>query len=315
MKKLLTILLASVLSFVMLTFIACAPASSDTTYEGNYQEVNSQTLYTATRNLSQNFNNEPTVGQKSGSDINFYAEFNTQTDTYFASEKISILGKMVAYTEQTENGNRQKVLISLTFNESNETKTDGYKSSISSTHKMYTNGEDFYICFIQNANTNGESSKTELKYKVSQVEFMQKFVEIVGKVSKDENEDVPTEENEFISFIDNLKTSAGYRFSISDEEELKIKIDLADKELFELYTKSQDESLEGFDISINKMEMFYVFNTEGKLLATKVETNIQQSSPYGNLQLINRADIRSYTGAISFPSDLNSYIDTTLVNP
>jgi hypothetical protein len=144
---------------------------------------------------------------------------------------------------------------------------------------------------------------------------MQKFVEIVGKISENENEDVPTEENEFISLIDNLKTNAGYRFSISDEEELKIKIDLADKELFEIYTKSQDESLEGFDISINKMEMFYVFNTEGKLLATKVETNIQQSSPYGNLQLINRADIRSYTGAISLPSGLNSYIDTTLVNP
>ncbi len=310
MKKLLTTVFAGALALIMLTFTACAPTSSDPTYSGNYQEVDAQTLYSSTRNVTDDINNVPTVDQKAGMSITYAGEVTTQTNTYSSTEKIAVSGKVISFIETTEAGQIRKTRAAISIVSNGENVIDGKKSYINTTQTFYIDGDKFYIHLLQNSKLDDKPQTIEIKYQASAEDFYSTFNGLMDNVDIDTTENVPTVESEFIDYINNLVTNAGYKFSMdSNDNGLKIKVDLANKEKFENYTEENDDDYAGFDTSVQKMEMYFVFDNEGNLTATKLDTAIKHNSAFGIITLKNFVDCKAYTGNIVLPSDLDDYVD------
>ncbi|MBO5223374.1 MAG: hypothetical protein J6C23_02525 [Clostridia bacterium] len=313
MKKLLTVFLSCALAIILLTLTACGATATDTTYAGNYEEVDAQTLYVSTRNVKNEINEVPTLESKAGINVNFNFTHKTETSDYTSIDKASVYGKIVFAIEEIDGVEQRKIFANLTYVASNETTIDGEKTNITTTQKLYSDGENFYSHLTQVANGIEKPTKYELKYKISYDTFLEALNEITAEMDDNQTSQVPTAENEFITFVNNLKTNAGYRFAMENgENELKIKVDLADKDKFVEYNEDNGLCEEGFSLSVNKMEMFYVFDKEGNLIATKLANSTKQSSPYGNISISIDMDTRAYTGAVSLPSSFEGFTDVSL---
>lgn len=306
MKKFLTVFLSCMLAGVMLVFTACG-APADTTYSGNYQEVDSEALYAATKDVSSDVNLTPTTETRAGISMSSSLKITTETGEYTSTESVAVNGKMVYSLD--EGATTDKLEISLSVVTSNETVADSQTSSITTTYNYYSDGTDFYIHLIQNSNLNGAVKKNEYKIKTSKSKFDELLKPTLEDITKAPTA-TPEEQAEFIAFIDELISKTGYRFSIDSSDGVKVKIDLADNEKYAEYMKENDSDIALFDITINKFEMYYVFDKNNNLTARKSVSSIKQSSPYGIVKIESFDDTRAYNGAVSAPADLDSYIPT-----
>ncbi len=315
MKKLLTTLLASALAFIMLTFVACA-TPGDTTYSGNYKEVDSQTLYNATRDLETSINSIPTIDKKAGISISMQTDSNEVGPTHNRTVHVNVSGYMVNYIESVDGGDPvTKELVNLTY-EVNIKHIEGETTTTSVvTDSFYANDEGYFIHSKTNSTLNENTQNTETKLKVSQDQFMERLSNTVLSIlaGASNTDQIPTVETEFISYIDNLKTNAGYRIAIDDSKGLKVKVDIVDKLKFaeHFFLKNPSPTIE--DIELNKMETYYVFDEDKNLIANKVSASVNTTYSYNRtMTSISNVETKVYTGNVSFPSNLDSYTDTTL---
>ncbi len=307
MKKILTSIFAIAMVAVMMLFVAC-DSSSSSPYSGSYKEVDAQTLYNSTRGVDTEFKSEPTAEEKVGISMKLksLSKIDIPATSSMSANKsdvlLSIDGKMVHYLD--EEGNI-KVLANITYISKNDlfytiSGSETIKIFSHTTVKLYADGEFFYIHTINEENYSGITNKVEEKSRISEYEFNRYISDYLGQYGPESMPEMPSEENEFISNVESICNEKGLRISMdSSSNDIKIKIDVKDKDK---YMSGESSSTED-DLKLNKMEMYFIFDENGYMTATKMVEDMSSSTISVTMDL----DMRAYNGNISLPSDLDTY--------
>jgi hypothetical protein len=301
MKKILTSVLAVILSALMLCSIACSTANPDTTYDGNYSSVTAQDLYTATSGVKTSVDRPSAENEKSGSSIvATYSHFVT-TNEYEMNETTTFNCAIVA---TFENGSL-KVDGSFVVTNTVETSVDNKKNTLFSVNKVFLKNNEAYFNSSISSTLDGKNEKYEIKYKTEASEFYKLYEQTMDTVYPS-IEDAPTEQNEFIAFINDMTETHGLKITADTTDKIKVKAEVLDTDKFKIFA-SNSFGFEGFDTQIQKFGINYVFNADKTFSAFKYEHELRFISPYGINKTKSSYEEKAYAGSIIFPSDLGDY--------
>lgn len=295
MKKFMTSVIASVLVALSLAFTACATAT-DTTYKGNYQDIDAEQLYTSTRELPTNEEiNE--LSLKSTVSI----ETTVTQDNQVTSALVNLSGVMQGSMEESS----AKGSISMLVTES----VTNSKGTTSSTidMKFYVNEDNYYLNYTQSTTAAVGNTSTTVKCKISKADFLKYFEEYGISFGSPTQSTVPSEQTEFISYLNELCDNVGYKISADTTNGIKVKVDIANEDKFITHTKNTTPDLKYYELLVNEFEMYYVFDKNNNFVAQKSVNDITATTLKGDIDLVTASETRVYNGEITFPSDLDSY--------
>ncbi len=338
MKKFLTALIASIIAVVMVLFVACDTGSTSNIYSGNYVETDAEGLYAVTSSIEDS-ELVPTEDENVGISIKFSSENTEEIYTNYIDKlfpqnsytskssnitKSSINGKLISTLNEDLDtavyANLSSSLISSVSNTVNDVDL-GTDSNQNDTN-IYILENDVFLDSLTKITEDNETSSISQKTKTSYEAFLVMMSEMISQIMGEQDGPAldmapPTSEDatpeEIKESINNLIENAGMRFSIDTSKGTKIKMDVADKDLFLDYiSTTTDESLD-LTIDLNKMEAYIVFDSENKFTAIKFDLSVkgsanvtaEDSSFSGNSSIQTSAsismEIKFYNGDVSIP--------------
>ncbi len=299
MKKILTSVFAIAMIAVMMLFVACDESSSSSPYSGNYKEVDAQTLYNVTRDVKgDHINTEPLADERAGITLKMNNSTIMDSEAFKMNMTTSAEGKMVSYAN--ENGEIQTI-ANFKYTQKITQEVQGMSGNgTNTTTYLYANGNTFYKRYVVD---NGIGEATETRTIISKNEFFETIAGYAGMAGEPQTV-IPSEESAFINVIEGLCDNKGYRFSVDDSKNLKIKLDVKDKEKYE----QNDTGISSpANLDLQKMEIYCIFDKDGNMTAQKMVMDMNSSATGSTMTTTYSMDMRSYTGDVSIPNDLDEY--------
>lgn len=292
MKKFLTSVLATVMLALTIAFTACA-STGDTTYKGNYQEIDSQQLYTATKDLSQ-----AVEGNFIGIKIDMKVSQSSISDNSESSSCVEFSGAVV-------NTGENYILANLKMVVRESTETTSIKNTHEMTVNFYIDGYNYYMHTIISKSGSSGNTSEETKQQISQSTFNDILEESLNSSGGEVT--IPSTESGFIDYVQELCDTKGYKFSADLTNGSKIKVEIGDLNAFSDYMKSQNTSIYNILVEVNEYEMFYIYDKDNNFVAEKVSQDVSVSNSYNTSTVKVNSELKAYNGNVTLPTDLDTY--------
>ncbi|MBE5731795.1 MAG: hypothetical protein E7353_02065 [Clostridiales bacterium] len=294
-KKALISLLTIFILVFSLVLIACDQGSTSV-YDGNYQEITPQQLYADTKDL-------PELDEENLSNVKIYlkAETTQTSDTSITSNALTL-----SYTiGECDYSIYPETHIQMTYEAS--AKTDGKKEEYQSLiTNIYIIEDRCYADISEKISTHGNETEYSTKKEINSYELEQLLNQFTGAFEPSQDVKEPQTEEEFISYVNELYSSHGVKILADTSNGIKVKMEIADEEKYANYIKEQ-ENLYGYDIEMNDVVSYVVFDKDNNFKALKDFTDIRANSLKDSIRSITNLEIKAFSGKLNIPSDFSDY--------